>query len=273
MKPFFKLLTELSSRRWISNLTGKLAKSTLSKRWIRRFANIYNINVSEAEKSIEEYTSLNDFFTRRLKPGSRPIHPDPSALVSPVDAVITGMGSIDKEVILHVKGQEYSLLDLLNHSPRTINYEQGFYFVLYLSPRDYHRIHAPVSAKIIEKDRIRGKVYPVHNFSLTNIKKVLSRNERLVTYLSHEFGEIAVTKIGALNVASIQYADGLSNEIERGQELAFFEFGSTVVLLTESGIFEPDSSLHLGSKVKVGERLGMLHPKKSKSKPPLPSND
>ncbi|CAM3428449.1 archaetidylserine decarboxylase [Marinicrinis lubricantis] len=265
MKPLFKLLTELSSRRWVSQFSGKLAKSALSKRWIRRFAKIYGIHVEEAEKPIEAYESLNDFFTRRLKPGSRPLDPSPDAMLSPVDAVITACGTIQEGELLSIKGQNYTIEELLNHSPRMINYEHGHFFVLYLSPKDYHRIHSPVSGEILEKDRIRGKVYPVHDFSMQHMKQVLSRNERLVTYIQHEFGEVAVVKVGALNVASIQYVPSLPHQIERGAELAYFEFGSTVVLLTESGIFNPNLSLKPGDKVRVGQSLGHFTAKHEKS--------
>ncbi|MGG1554662.1 archaetidylserine decarboxylase [Paenibacillus ferrarius] len=255
-KPFFRLLTELSSRKWVSQLTGAFARSKLSRSFIPRFAQTYGIRVEDAEKAIKEYKSLNDFFTRRLKPGLRPIHEDVSRVVSPVDAMITGIGDIKDGTILNVKGQDYTIDELLNRSPRTVNYKNGFYFVLYLSPTDYHRIHAPVSGDILEKEHVLGKVYPVNDFGLRYMKRVLSRNERLITFIQHETGEVAVVKVGALNVSSIQYVTPLPKTLERGQELAYFEFGSTVVLLFEDGMFEPRPDLMLGSKVKMGEDLG-----------------
>jgi phosphatidylserine decarboxylase len=263
VKPIFRLMTELSSRKWISRLTGRFAKSSASKRFIARFAKAYGIRLEDAEKDILEYESLNEFFSRRLKPGLRPIDPDLSTLVSPVDAMITGIGSINSGSILNVKGQDYTVEELLNRSPRMVNYENGFYYVLYLSPTDYHRIHSPVNGRIVEKEHIPGKVYPVNDFGLRYMQRVLSRNERLITYISHESGEIAVVKVGALNVASIQYVDPLPDQLERGGDLAYFEFGSTVVLLTENGILEPRPDLAVGTKVKMGEALGHL-----RSKPP-----
>lgn len=255
-KPFFRLLTELSSRKWVSQATGAFAKSKMSRRLIPRFAKTYGIHIEDAEKHMREYASLNDFFTRRLKPGLRPIDEDLSRVVSPVDAMITGLGDIKDGLILDVKGQDYTIEELLNRSPRTVNYKNGFYFVLYLSPTDYHRIHSPISGEIIEKEHIAGKVYPVNDFGLRYMKRVLSRNERLITFIQHEAGEVAVVKVGALNVSSIQYVTPLPNHLERGQELAYFEFGSTVVLLFEDGMFESRSDLRLGSKVKMGEALG-----------------
>jgi phosphatidylserine decarboxylase len=255
-KRFFRLLTELSSRKWVSKATGAFAKSGASRMFIKRFAKTYGIRMEDAEKAVHEYGSLNEFFTRRLKPGLRPVDTLENRLVSPVDSAITGMGRIESGLMLAVKGQDYSVDDLLNHSPRRMNYDRGFYFVLYLSPTDYHRIHSPVSGTILETEHVPGKVYPVNEFGLTHMRKVLSRNERLITIMQHAAGEIAIVKVGALNVASIKYAEGLGPKLERGDELAYFEFGSTVVLLMENDTFEPREDLHVGSKVKMGENLG-----------------
>lgn len=257
-KPLFRLMTELSSRKWVSRMTGSLAKSKMSRRFIPRFAKTYGIRVEDAEKPIHEYGSLNDFFTRRLKPGIRPIDSGEDTLVSPVDALITGMCPVHEGAILNVKGQDYTLEELLNRSPRVVNYKEGFCFVLYLSPNEYHRIHAPATGEVLETVHVPGKAYPVNEFGLTQMRRVLSRNERLITFLREEAGEIAVVKVGALNVSSIRYIEPLPQCVERGGELAYFEFGSTVVLLTENGIFGPRADLQVGSKVKMGEALGRL---------------
>jgi len=260
-KPFFRLLTELSSRKTVSRVTGAFAKSRASRSLIPWFARTYGIRVEDAEKRIAEYASLNDFFTRRLKPGIRPVETGDSALVSPVDAMITGIGPIQAGQMFNVKGQDYTIEELLNRSPRLVNYKDGFFFVLYLSPTDYHRIHAPVGGKIVEKEHIPGKVYPVNEFGLRHMRRVLSRNERLITYMQHAFGEVAVVKVGAMNVSSIQYVSPLPDQLAGGDELAYFEFGSTIVLLTESGTFKPRSDLKLGSVVRMGQMLGTLQAK------------
>lgn len=256
----FKLLTELSSRKWISGLTGRFAKSSASRRLIPRFAKMYGIDPADADQDIGEYKSLNDFFTRRLKSGLRPIDSGASSLISPVDAKVTGIGSIDNGQLINVKGQNYTVDDLLNRSPRTVNYLNGFYMVLYLSPTDYHRIHSPVSGRVLEKEHVPGKVYPVNEFGMRHMKRTLSRNERLITYIGHDCGELAVVKVGAMNVSSIQYVEPLDRQLEKGDELAFFEFGSTVVLLMESGTFRLRADLMINSKVRMGEPLGELIP-------------
>ncbi len=253
-----RMMTELSSRKFVSRLAGSFAKSSMSRRWISRFADMYKIPVEEAEKKLEEYVSLNDFFTRRLKPGIRPIDLSAGALVSPVDAKITACGTINDGLLLQVKGQDYTLDELLHGSPRLSQYRHGYFWVLYLSPTDYHRIHSPCEGEIMESEHIPGRVYPVNEFGLTSMRRVLSRNERLVTYIRHDIGEVAVVKVGALNVSSIKYVDPEPTILERGQELAYFEFGSTIVLLTEDGTLQPRSDLKAGDKVRMGEKLGNL---------------
>mgnify|MGYP001374328548 CR=1 FL=1 len=266
MEAIYRLLTELASHKTVSRLTAALAKSRLSKPLIPHFVNLYAIRAEEAEKPLEAYQSLNEFFTRRLKTGSRPFDEREQILISPVDARITALGDIREGRRMMIKGQEYAVDELLNHSPRSVNYRKGKFIVLYLSPSDYHRIHAPVDGTIIEKDYIPGRVYPVNAFGLTHMRKVLSRNERAVTYLLHAWGELAVIKVGALNVSGIRYADSLGGTVRKGDELAVFEFGSTVVLLMESGTFEFHPALKAEDCVLMGQTLGELHPKR---KPPV----
>ncbi|PAD72691.1 phosphatidylserine decarboxylase [Paenibacillus sp. 7541] len=258
MRWLMRSMTELGSRKWISRITGKLAQSRISRGFIPSFARIYGIQIQEAEKPIDEYRSLNDFFTRRLKPGARLIDNDPAALVSPVDALIMGAGPVKSGMIFNIKGQDYAIEELLGCSPRAAQYTGGFYLVLYLSPTDYHRIHIPVDGTIVERVHIQGKVYPVNEFGLRHAKRVLSRNERLTTYIRHSGGEIAVIKVGAMNVSSIKYVEPLNKDVEKGQELAYFEFGSTVVLLTEDHTFTLRGDLIPGKKVRMGESLGTL---------------
>jgi phosphatidylserine decarboxylase len=262
---WMKWMTELYSRKWMSRLMGAFSHSRLSRYIIPVFIKSYGIPSHEAEKNVEEYASLNEFFTRKLKPGMRPLGSEERSLISPVDALITAMGEIKAGTILNVKGQDYSLDELLNHSPRAETYKHGFLFVLYLSPTDYHRIHAPVTGSRSEKEHIKGKVYPVNDFGMRNMRSVLSRNERLITYIAHEHGEVAVVKVGAMNVSSIKYSDESRSVWQQGDDLAYFEFGSTVVLLTENESFQPLQGLEIGHKVKMGQLLGHFVPSKDRN--------
>lgn len=255
-KRWLRLMTELSSRKWVCRLMGAFAQSGASRHIIPTFIRTYRIAAEEAEQDWRQYPSLNAFFTRRLKAGARPVHAASDIMVSPVDALITYNGGVTAGMLLNVKGQDYTLEELLHFSPRLEKYTHGHAFVLYLSPTDYHRIHAPVTGNLVEKEHVKGKVYPVNNFGLTHMRTVLSRNERKIAYISHEYGEIALVKVGAMNVSSIRYTNEDAKSWTAGDELAYFEFGSTVVLLTESGTFTPDPALRLGARVKMGEALG-----------------
>lgn len=259
MTPLYRLLTELAAHKTVSRMAGSFAKSRFSRKLIPLFVKAYGIDTSESEKRPEEYESLNAFFIRRLKPGVRPVDPDPAALVSPVDARVVALGSAKEGVIPEVKGQDYPLEELLRHSPRVVHYRDGFYIVLYLAPSDYHRIHAPATGECVETEHVPGRTYPVNDSGMRRIPRVLNRNERLITYIRHPFGELALVKVGALNVSGIRYVDGKPGSVRAGDELAYFEFGSTVVVLTETGTFTPRPDLAAGRKVRVGERLGTLH--------------
>jgi len=251
-------MTELTSRKTISRITGAFAQSRGSRIFINKFASAYGIKVEEAEKPIDQYTTLNEFFTRRLKKELRQVDSSPSALVSPVDALITGCGVIHNGTILNVKGQDYSVADLLANDDLAKKFLNGYYYVLYLSPTDYHRIHTPIEGTITNRVHLLGKVYPVNNFGLTHMKKVLSRNERLITYIKNNNHTVAAVKVGAMNVSSIHYVNEHKTEVERGEELAYFAFGSTVVLLTETNSYEADPAIQLNSKVLMGQKLGMM---------------
>jgi len=259
-KEWLRLMTELSSRKWLSALMGRFSHSRLSKGVIPFFIKSYQIPADEAEKEIHEYRTLNEFFSRRLKPGMRPVEEGPNVLTSPVDAKITAMGGIDAGTILNVKGQDYSVAELLNFSPHLELYKHGYFFVLYLSPTDYHRIHSPITGVRTESEHIKGRAYPVNEFGMTRMKSVLCRNERLITYIAGEYGEVAVVKVGAMNVSSIRYNDESVSRWNNGDDLAYFEFGSTVVLLTQDGTFTPRADLKPGDQVRMGQLLGTLHP-------------
>ncbi|CAH1211948.1 Phosphatidylserine decarboxylase proenzyme [Paenibacillus auburnensis] len=258
VKQLLRLMTELSSHRWLSRLMGAFSHSRLSRFLIPVFIRTYHIPAAEAEKPSGEYHTLNEFFSRRLKPGMRIVADGADVVASPVDALITAMGEIHSGTIMNVKGQDYLLEELLNHSPHMELYKKGFFFVLYLSPTDYHRIHSPLTGRKIESDYIRGRAYPVNEFGMRHMKSVLSRNERLITYIAGANGEAAVVKVGAMNVSSIHYSDAEADQWQIGEDLAYFEFGSTVVLLLENGTFTPRPGLTSETKVKMGELLGTL---------------
>lgn len=242
-----------------------------------RFAQAYGVDLAEAEKPLEEYASLQAFFTRRLKPGLRPqAEPVAGFVNSPVDARIIASGPITEDSILQAKGLPYRVSELLKHIPEPARFEGGHYLTLYLSPRDYHRIHVPIEGKVTAVAHVEGELWPVNDASTTHVPRLYERNRR-ATWLAQGTGpdeglEVAAVCVGATHVGGVVIAerwlegrrlpkDGgfpVSNLIcAPGDDLATFEFGSTVVLLVGGPRGKDWVPLRTEGTVKVGQRLGM----------------
>jgi phosphatidylserine decarboxylase len=222
---------------------------------LKAFAKLYKINVSEAEMHIEDYKSLNQFFTRALKAGVRIIDSAENAVVSPVDARITSFGDISESTLIQAKGIDYSVKELLGSEKYYPHFTNGKFITFYLSPQDYHRIHSPFYGKILGYYYAPGKLFPVNDAAVEGIKGLFPKNERLITFLQTEYGKIAVVKVGASNVGKIRVTydtkiitnkliripkeydyENVNIMIDKGAELGRFEMGSTVIL-----VFENDS--------------------------------
>ncbi|NLF26045.1 MAG: phosphatidylserine decarboxylase [Deltaproteobacteria bacterium] len=261
-------------KNYLSFLVGKLASLPLprflSGFLIKLFARVYLIDLGEVEKDISLYHSLDAFFTRRLKPGVRPIG---EGLVSPVDGAVRGFGEVQNGRLEQIKGKDYSVEALLGHSSYAARFLDGFYFNLYLSPRDYHRVHAPISGEVVAASYIPGKLWPVNDWSLSRIPHLFVVNERVVTYLSGAYGLVAVVMVGATNVGkiSLSYCDWITNQrpqkltlhqtfspaptLEKGEELGVFHLGSTVIILCEKNSFKAPPKLP--ATVRMGEILSV----------------
>lgn len=267
----FVALQRLLPHHGASRLLGKLADSRtpwLKNRLIRLALRHYGVDLKEAElEDYRDYVSFNDFFTRRLKPDARPVDDDPLSLVSPADGTVSQYGHIRDGEILQAKGHHYSVKSLLGGSDpdewgRFLN---GSFFTVYLSPRDYHRVHMPVAGGIGETRYIPGKLFSVNSTTTRKIDRLFSRNERLVCLADTEFGKVAVVLVGALFVAGIEtrwrqyYPPGKGDlsrfeppkRFHKGEELGLFRFGSTVVVLTEQPVewrpaIAPDASCAMG---------------------------
>lgn len=240
---------------------------------VRRFAARYGINLDEAEKPIEDYPTILDLFTRRLKAGLRPLDSDSASLLSPVDGTIEARGQIDSGCLLQAKGRSYKLSALLADEDLAVHFEGGLYATLYLSPKDYHRIHSPISADVIGYTYIPGELYPVNPAAVLHVDSLFAVNERLVTHLESErFGRMALVMVGATNVGHmrVMYDDSVQTNmgakeivrksyapaktIERGDELGVFEMGSTVILIMESKLSL--SEFAIGEAIRMGQSLG-----------------
>ncbi len=236
-------------------LLMKFSRSTASRRLIPGFARVYQINQEEMEKEIGEYGSLHDFFIRRLKPGRRIADQDPRALVSPVDAVLEDVGPIENGHLFQVKGKTYSVSEMLGSEEAAEGYMGGTYMVLYLSPTNYHRIHSPVTGSILKQWVLGKRSYPVNKLGLKYGREPLSKNYRMISEMGFDGGKLALIKVGAMFVNSIETVHK-GDTLEKGEEMAYFSFGSTIVLLLPAGSVKLDEGLAVPKAVKVGERLG-----------------
>lgn len=246
-------------------------------RWaIRQFARAYNVDVHEAEHALEKYPTFAQFFTRSLKPGSRPVDAGEKVVVSPVDGAVSQVGYSENGHVVQAKGITYSVAQLLGNEEAARPFNGGAWTTLYLSPRDYHRIHAPLGGTVEGYSYIPGEFWPVNPASVKNKQALFCVNERLVTYLHTAAGKCAVVKVGATCVSRIRatYDDVLTHAgkpgkvhryeqplaVAKGAELGVFEMGSTVILLFEPGRVRWDESLQPEAVVRMGKRIGETLP-------------
>lgn len=261
IQSLYRLFIELTNRKWSSALIRGFARSRASKWFVPSFARIYNINQDEMDKELQEYVTLHDFFIRRLKPGMRPVDEQEDAVVSPVDAVIEDIGLIESNHQIVVKGKIYSIAEMLGSREAAEHYQQGNYMVLYLSPSHYHRIHSPVTGRVLKQWTLGSRSYPVNRLGLKYGKATLAKNFRTITEIGYGNGRIAVVKVGAMFVNSIEPVH-TGDKLKKGQEMAYFSFGSTVVLLFERGALNLPEAITLPKPIKVGETLGSLNQSK-----------
>lgn len=257
----------------LSRTMGKITASRFSRLAIQRYIRHYQIDESIVEKPVHEYRTLKEFFCRRLKPGARPIAPGDDVIVSPVDGTVSQLGDICEGTLIQAKGKGYSVAELLGGSEEAQRYYGGKFITIYLSPRDYHRIHMPVSGRLVRFCYLPGRLYPVNQLGVQHVDRLFARNERLVTYIqTAEQGEVALIKVGALFVGSVKvcYSAATTNvkhgrhtkgeiagtpRYEKGDEVGWFEFGSTVILLFESGDIEWEQGIGCGSTLLMGQKL------------------
>ncbi|HWQ11054.1 MAG TPA: archaetidylserine decarboxylase [Holophaga sp.] len=278
--PLSLRLLRVYPKRMGSAAAGWLAGRSLPA-WLRScvlgsFARHYGIDVAEAEFAIDGYPSLQAFFTRRLKAGARPQDGlVPGALNSPVDGRIVACGRIEKGVAIQAKGLPYGIRDLLKHDPHPERFEGGHYLTLYLSPRDYHRIHVPLEGRVTAVSRVEGELWPVNEGSTLHVPRLYVRNRR-ATWTAAGEGldaglEVALVMVGATHVGGVVIedrwrtgrslpgdggfqVDGLP--CRPGEDLGTFQFGSTVVLLVagpKAGDWRPART---EGAIRVGQRLG-----------------
>ncbi|WP_428909200.1 phosphatidylserine decarboxylase [Niallia sp. Krafla_26] len=258
VQTIYRLLINVLNRKSISRILAGFARSKMSKGLIPLYSKIYQINIDEMEKSMKEYQTIHEFFTRRLKKEARSIDQKPFSVVSPVDAILQEYGKVQSNHCVIVKGKNYSISEMLGGDEKVEKYVDGTYMIFYLSPSHYHRIHSPVSGEISNQWTIGTKSYPVNSFGLKYGKRPLAKNYRMITEVEHEEGTVAIVKVGAMYINSIETLTN-ANKLNKGSEMAYFSFGSSVVLLFQAGTFIQESTLTVPRQIKVGECIGYTH--------------
>lgn len=239
------------------------------------FARFFAINLEESEKPLDHYPSLQEFFIRRLKPGARPIAQG-NVIVSPCDGLVCQIGSINEGSLIQAKGKYYSLKDLVLDEQLENKFYDGHFITIYLSPKDYHRFHAPISAVVQKTIHVPGALWPVNQWAVHNVEQLFCKNERMITFMTHEKNNLHMAHIavGAYMVGKIEleYLKWEQNKhmktknyfiehqgimLEAGQEMGRFMFGSTIVLLMERGLVA-DWAVKNSSFIKMGECLARI---------------
>lgn len=275
----FIILQYLLPQHLVSRVAGRIADCTwpwLKNPFITWFVKRYQVDMSQAQESDPTaHACFNDFFTRALKPDARPLDEDPQTILSPADGVISQLGAIEHGRIFQAKGHSYSVLELVGGNPEHASLFQGGQFAtVYLSPRDYHRVHMPLGGTLREMIYVPGDLFSVNRVTAENVPRLFSRNERVVCLFDTPAGPMGLVLVGAMIVASVEtvwaglvaphrrqlhrrnYNDR-APELERGAEMGRFKLGSTVIVLFGPGQTSWDEGLGAGDFVQMGQKLGL----------------
>jgi phosphatidylserine decarboxylase len=246
---------------------------------IRVFIRLFRVDMAEAlEPSPDAYATFNAFFTRALRPGVRPVAPEPDALVCPADGILSQLGTVEDGHLFQAKGLDYSLLDLLGGDEGlAARFAGGSFATVYLSPSDYHRVHMPAAGRLRGMIHVPGRLFSVNAVTTSLVPRLFTRNERVICLFEGESGPFAVILIGAIFVGSIETVwagqvtpSGRGRSPGRhdtgaeavtltgGEELGRFNMGSTVILLHPPGVVEWEPGLGSGDGVRMGQRLGVV---------------
>ncbi|RYY76676.1 MAG: phosphatidylserine decarboxylase [Gammaproteobacteria bacterium] len=262
----------------LSRFVGNIANSRnpfIKNSFIKWFIKRYNVDMSIAkEENPTAYASFNDFFTRELKPGVRPMCGEPTAIVCPADGAISQLGKIVNGRIFQAKGQDFSAVELLGGDDTLAQeFAEGDFATIYLSPKDYHRVHMPYGGKLRTMVSIPGELFSVNTVTAENVPRLFSRNERVAAIFDTDIGPMAVVLVGAMIVAGIetvwdgQIAPMGSGEpetsyypyqnitLERGAEMGRFKLGSTAIILFAKDRVIWETQFTSGATTRLGVKL------------------
>jgi phosphatidylserine decarboxylase len=283
MKTLFVLFQRILPKHLLTALVYRLARIRIAalKNWfITRFIAAYKVDVDEIDTAIPDgFASFNDFFTRELAPGSRPVELAADILVSPVDGTVSAAGKIDRQSVFQAKGISYSLADLLASDLEIADrFVDGSFATIYLAPYNYHRVHCPLAGELQSAHYVPGDLYSVNEATVAKLPGLFVRNERLVCRFRSSIGPMILIFVGAMKVGSIstpwtgeirprqrgdvQLQDlaqsGASRKLQKGDLLGWFNMGSTVILLTPGNHCRWLENMTQGMQLKMGEAIGHL---------------
>lgn len=273
----FVLLQHIAPQHALSRLAGRLAASErawLKNALIRRFAAAYRVDMTEAARTISQFASFNDFFTRELKPQARPLADASQFILSPADGAVSQLGRIEAGRIFQAKGRHFTAAELLGGDEAAAQrFEGGAFITIYLSPRDYHRVHMPAAGRLQATTYCPGDLFSVNQTTAEGVDRLFARNERLACLFDGPEGSFASVMVGAMIVAGIDTVwphrftghdkapvredfSAVPHDFAAGDEMGRFYLGSTVVLLFEPGRVEWLPHLGAGSPLRMGEAIG-----------------
>jgi phosphatidylserine decarboxylase len=242
---------------------------------IRAFLKLFAVDMTDAiEPDPFRYASFNEFFTRALRPGTRPIAAGAAEIACPVDGTVSECGAIEGDALLQAKGRRYTLGELLAAQSWAPRFEGGSFATIYLAPFNYHRIHMPLAGRLLDTVYVPGRLFSVNAATAQRVPRLFARNERVLTLFDGAFGHFSVVLVGALNVGSMAtvWAGDVTpaarrkvaripapdTVLEKGAELGRFNMGSTVILLFQAQRARWAPALRAGSVVRLGQALGTL---------------
>ena len=276
MSSAFIALQHILPQHALSRFAGRLAASEtpwLRDRLIRRFVAAYGVDLSEAARGIGQFASFNDFFTRELKPGARPLADSAAFILSPADGAVSQLDPISSGRIIQAKGRDYSVAEILGCSAaEAARFEGGGFMTIYLSPKDYHRVHMPAAGTLQATRYIPGDLYSVNVATAAGVDRLFARNERLSCRFDGPDGHFASVMVGAMIVAGIDTVwpntfrthasapvhedfTGKAHDFAAGDEMGRFYLGSTVVLLFEPGRVGWLDGLKPGDPLRMGQAI------------------
>jgi len=262
----------------ISRIVLKLTRLTWQKNAvIRWFIKKFDVDMSDAvESEPDAYKHFNAFFTRALKPAARPICDGLSSVACPADGCVSALGPIADNRLFQAKGHDYTLAQLLGNQDVEIErYRHGSFITIYLSPKDYHRLHMPLAGQLQSQTYVPGRLFSVAPHTVKTVNGIFARNERVIAQFDTNAGAMALVLVGAINVAAIETVwsglvtpprhSGVKHEpypvdtlsLDKGQEMGRFNMGSTIIAIFEQNL-DWHSSLRTGTDVRMGQAIAEL---------------